>query len=215
MVGTSNYLRFNGDPTTTSNSAANTASTFLLGCFADPDGVIRRGMSAYVPTSTTPASTAPTTAGAASSIPLAQAYSFNSSSTAVVTAVNQGTGSNSTLEQTSRPVMLNRPFRSVAELDYVFSDTPWRNLDMSTPESGNVGLLDLFCINDTEDPNGLVAGKIDLNTRQTPVLQAILAGAYEDELAASTATSSLPLSRPLNRSSEEARVPPQPALPPA
>jgi hypothetical protein len=38
---------------------------------------------------------------------------------------------------------------------------------------GNPGFLDIFCINDTNDPNGLVAGKVNLNTRQAPVLQAI------------------------------------------
>ena len=34
---------------------------------------------------------------------------------------------------------------------------------------------------------GMVAGKVDLNTRQAPVLQAIVAGAYRDELASGTA----------------------------
>jgi hypothetical protein len=84
--------------------------------------------------------------------------------------------------------MLNRPFRTVGELGYVFSGTPWRNIDVSTPESGAAALLDVFCINDTNDPNGLVAGKVDLNTRQAPVLQAILAGAYKNEFAPTTTT---------------------------
>jgi hypothetical protein len=76
--------------------------------------------------------------------------------------------------------MLHRPFRSVGELGYVFSDTPWRNLDFSTAESGGSALLDVFCINDTDNPNGLIAGKVNLNTRQSPVLKAILAEAYLD-----------------------------------
>ena len=76
--------------------------------------------------------------------------------------------------------MLNRPFRTVAELGHVFSDTPWRNLDFTTPESGSSALLDVFCINDTNDPGGLVAGKVNLNTRQAPVLQAVIAGAFQD-----------------------------------
>jgi hypothetical protein len=42
-------------------------------------------------------------------------------------------------------------------------------------------LLDIFCINDTDNPAGLVAGKSNLNTPQLPVLQAILNGAYKDE----------------------------------
>jgi hypothetical protein len=70
----------------------------------------------------------------------------------------------------------------VGELGYVFSGTPWKNLDMSNPESGDSPLLDVFCINDTDDPNGLVAGKVDLNTQQVPVLAAILAEAYYDEV---------------------------------
>ena len=81
----------------------------------------------------------------------------------------------------SRPLLLHRPFRTVAELGYVFRDLPWKNLDFFTPESGDAGLLDLFCINETSDPNGLVAGKVNLNTRQAPVLAAIVAGAYVDD----------------------------------
>jgi len=69
----------------------------------------------------------------------------------------------------------------VAELGHVFSDIPWRNLDMFTPESGFAGLLDVFCVNASEEPSGLVAGKVNLNTRQVPVLQALVTGAYRDE----------------------------------
>jgi hypothetical protein len=76
--------------------------------------------------------------------------------------------------------MLHRPFHSVGELGYVFSDTPWRNLDFSTAESGGSALLDVFCLNDTSNSDGLAAGKVNLNTRQLPVLEAILAGAYMD-----------------------------------
>jgi hypothetical protein len=49
-------------------------------------------------------------------------------------------------------------------------------------------LLDTFCIQDTDNPNALVAGKVDLNTRQVPVLQALIAGAYQDEWNSTTAT---------------------------
>ncbi len=79
----------------------------------------------------------------------------------------------------ARPVVLNRPFRSVAELGYAFADTPWKNVDMSTNESAHAALLDLFCINENaDDKDGLVAGKVNLNTRQYRVLQSVLAGAY-------------------------------------
>jgi hypothetical protein len=75
----------------------------------------------------------------------------------------------------SRPIILNRPFRSVGELGYVFRGTPWKNLDFFTPESGDAALLDVFCI-DEPAPGGITAGRVNLNTRQWPVLKALLAG---------------------------------------
>jgi hypothetical protein len=127
--------------------------------FADPDGVVRRGMDAYA------------TAGSSSTMgmPLSTYSSSN----------NQ-----------NRPFILNRPFRSVAELGYAFSGTPWRNIDFNTPESGYASLLDLFCVSETSDANAEVEGRVDLNTRQVPVLEALLSGtgsqgyAYKDELNA-------------------------------
>jgi hypothetical protein len=88
----------------------------------------------------------------------------------------------------SRPIMLHRPFRSVAELGYVFSDTPWKNIDFFNPESGDGGLLDAFCINEDYRPDAVEAGRVDLNTQQAPVIQALLAGAYRDETAGSADT---------------------------
>ncbi len=85
-----------------------------------------------------------------------------------------------TSQAQSRPYFLHRPFRSVAELGCVFSDTPWRNLDFATAESGSTALLDVFCVNEEEDVSGLVAGKVNLNTRHETVLQAILAGGCID-----------------------------------
>ncbi|XHR27655.1 MAG: hypothetical protein ACFUZC_17145 [Chthoniobacteraceae bacterium] len=135
----------------TNASASYTSSTY----FSDPDGVVRRGMAAYWPGSSTVG------------LPIAKSTL-------------------STTQTQSRPIVLNRPFRTVGDLGYIFSDTPWRNLDMSTPESGFSGLLDVFCINDTADSSGLAAGKVNLNTCQRQVLQAILAGAYRDELQVGT-----------------------------
>lgn len=126
--------------------------------YADPDGVVRRASGAYVSTGATPATTSV-------GLPMAVAH----------------TASARTVQSESRPIVLNRPFRSVAELGAAFSGTPWKNLDFFTPESGMSALLDVFCLNDSEDPAGLVAGKVNLNTRQAPVLQALLAGAYKDE----------------------------------
>lgn len=158
--------------------------------FADPDTVVRRGMSAYVqpaaaaaavtrPGGTPAPAPIPATTTAASGIPLTVATDYSTASATT-------TASQIANEAPSRPIVLNRPFRTVSELGYVFSGTPWRNLDFFTPESGNTSMLDTFCINDTDDLNVLVAGKVNLNTRQAPVLQAILAGAYKDEFASST-----------------------------
>jgi len=99
-------------------------------------------------------------------------------------------GTTSASQSQSRPFILNRPFKMVAELGYVFSGVAWRNLDFFTPESGFAPLLDVFCLNETSDPLGRTAGKINLNTRQVPVIQSILSGmnnqgnAYKDELNA-------------------------------
>lgn len=99
----------------------------------------------------------------------------------------------------NRPIILNRPFRSVAELGYVFRDTPWRNLDFFTAESGDSALLDFFCIHRiAEDSSGrsavpltnegapIVGGKINLNTLQSEVLTALLRGTARENQGAST-----------------------------
>ena len=126
--------------------------------YADPDGVVRRAAGAYVPTGATPATT---TVG----LPMAIA----------------NTAAARTSQSDSRPIILNRPFLSVAELGATFSGTPWKNVSFFTPESGMSALLDVFCLADSGDPDGLIAGRLNLNTRQAPVLQAVLAGAYMDE----------------------------------
>lgn len=148
--------------------------------YADADGVVRRASAGY---SGAPAFTgllaAETTAQTAipptayNGLPLQTATTFTSGAAAPST-------------YSSRPIMLNRPFRTVAELAYTFSGTPWKNIDFSTPESGYAALLDVFCINDTNDPNGLVAGKVNLNTRQSAVINAVLAGAYKNEFNPTT-----------------------------
>lgn len=90
----------------------------------------------------------------------------------------------------ARPTMLNRPFRSVAELGYVFSGIPWRQLDMAHPKSGFARLLDVFSLNENDNPHGLTAGKVNLNTRQVPVLAAIIDGIFQEEDATVVTTGS-------------------------
>jgi hypothetical protein len=155
------------------NKPAVTAAGFLPSTpnqyYADPDGVVRRAMGAYF-TDTSGTTSTSTTPGTYPGLPMA------------TSSVLSATGTNTAQVQAqSRPIILHRPFRSVAELGYSFSGTPWKNLDFFTPESGDSPLLDIFCIDDSDNSSGLVAGKINLNTRQLPVLQTILAGAYKDE----------------------------------
>ncbi|MFZ4778947.1 MAG: hypothetical protein ACOYM3_26575, partial [Terrimicrobiaceae bacterium] len=85
----------------------------------------------------------------------------------------------STANYSSRPMMLNRPFRSVAEMGYAFRGIPWKSLDFFTANSGDSALLDLFCLQESPT-DAVVAGTVNLNTRQHPVLKAVLAGATKD-----------------------------------
>jgi hypothetical protein len=87
-----------------------------------------------------------------------------------------------------RPQILNRPFQSMAELGQVFRDQPWKTLDfgdfITTAVPGaDAGLLDIFTLHEAS----MEAGKTSLNTRQTPVLTAILSGATK-RLADGTTT---------------------------
>ncbi len=111
--------------------------------YQDPDGVLRRGDSAY------------DSAASQDGHPGVANSSF-------VSNVNL-----------ARPVFLNRPFRSVGELGYVDRDLPWKTLDFFTKESGDAGLLDLFSVSDAD----VVAGTIDVNTRNAQALAEVLGGA--------------------------------------
>jgi hypothetical protein len=88
---------------------------------------------------------------------------------------------------TSRPIILNRPFRSVAEMGYAFRDDPWRTLDFFSKYSADSALLDTFCI-DEQSGSSLTAGVLNLNTRQQPVIKAVVNGVLKD---AATTTSTL------------------------
>jgi hypothetical protein len=147
--------------------------------FEDPDGVDRRAMGAYADTTMIDdGSTANTSTYQPSTkrIGLPEATADTLDNTADPTPTSQSQ---------SRPLILNRPFRNVGEMSYAFTGIPWRNIDFFTPESGFSALLDTFCIT-PPPPSALVAGKVDLNTRNNNVLQALVSGAYVDEVANST-----------------------------
>ncbi|MEI6337850.1 MAG: hypothetical protein WCQ57_04615 [Verrucomicrobiota bacterium] len=90
------------------------------------------------------------------------------------TLTTPGTGS----VQSRRPVILNRPFRSVGELGFAYRDLPFKSLDFWSPTSADGGLLDLFSISD--EP-AISAGMINPSKASAPVLQAILAGTFKSD----------------------------------
>ena len=97
-----------------------------------------------------------------------------------------------------RPVMMNRPFRSVGEIGYAFRDQPFRTLGFSSASSPDAGLLDLFTTiaygpTPTPSPSPSITptyptptatprgGVINLNSLQTPALAAVLASTITKE----------------------------------
>jgi len=76
-----------------------------------------------------------------------------------------------------RPLVLNRPFRSVGELGYV-SRSAFKTLDFFTAYSADAALLDVFSL--TDQP-AVVSGQINPNTAPAPGLQAILSGGGKQE----------------------------------
>jgi hypothetical protein len=85
-----------------------------------------------------------------------------------------------------RPVILNRPFRSVGELGYVFRDMPWKTLDMFSARSPDAALLDVFSLKGSQS---VLAGRVNPNTRQKEVLAVIIAETLQ-KVGGSTTVSS-------------------------
>lgn len=104
-----------------------------------------------------------------------------------------------------RPIMLNRRFRSMAELGYVFRDDPWKTLNLFSANSADTGLLDVFYIGsgvpraDGGTPAvAAVAGKINLNSAARDynnggalVLESIISGAANDYAKFSSGTATV------------------------
>jgi len=79
--------------------------------------------------------------------------------------------------ESRRPLVLNRPFRSVGELGYAFRDLPGKTLDFFSTSSGDAALLDVFSVDDAE----VTAGRININTRNKEVIQAMLSSGIKRE----------------------------------
>lgn len=139
--------------------------------YSDPDGVPRRAAGAYVE------------ADDASTWSDSNSWSAKTATGLPTVTATQFPSMTPTAQSQSRPLILNRPFRSVAELGYVFRDMPWKNLDFFTPESPDTALLDVFCVNEDLSLRGVVGAKVNLNTRHTPVIKALLSGTARDEMA--------------------------------
>jgi Tfp pilus assembly protein PilX len=152
---------FSQNVPTTLNDSSGSFSAY----YEDADGICRRAAGAYAGNSVT-------------GLPLAVAGS------AIIAPGGVSTGQTTpTTQSRSRPVILHRPLKSVAEMSYAFRGTPWKNIDFFTPESGDSALLDVFCV-DEPPADSLVAGKVNINSRQPAVLQSLLQGAFVDEWSA-------------------------------
>jgi hypothetical protein len=88
-------------------------------------------------------------------------------------------------EKANRPVILNRPFQSVGEMGYAFRDTPWKTLDLFSANSADSALLDLFTLNDSP----MLAGRVSPNTPYPQVLAALISGATQSTVNATTVSS--------------------------
>lgn len=86
-----------------------------------------------------------------------------------------------------RPLILNRPFRSVGEMGYAYRGKEWRTIDFGSSASSDAALLDLFSIH--EEP--MLAGVYNPNSRNAKTLEALLAGALLNDLDPS-ATQTVP-----------------------
>jgi len=74
-----------------------------------------------------------------------------------------------------RPVIMNRPFRSVGELGAVYRDQPFKTLDLWSEKSADSALLDLFCVSDASTE--ISAGRVNINSATPSTLRALVSGA--------------------------------------
>lgn len=91
-----------------------------------------------------------------------------------------------------RPIILQRPFRSVGELGYVFRDSPWKTLNFFDSDSADSALLDLFSV---ADESTVTAGRVNLNTPRTATHYALLSGTAQGIDGASTFSNPLAIAQ--------------------
>jgi len=83
----------------------------------------------------------------------------------------QTTGTSLNTTHASRPMLLQRPYQSVAELGYVFRDTPWKTLSFFDETSADNVLMELFSL---YDQPATIAGNVNLNTPHQTIREALL-----------------------------------------
>ncbi|MFA7344110.1 MAG: hypothetical protein WC003_07380, partial [Terrimicrobiaceae bacterium] len=137
--------------------------------YSDPDGVVRPGDGIF------------STSATGDGIML---FGSNASPTGSPVASGDSGGN---AQHGRRPVILNRPFRSVGELGYAFRDLPFKALDFFTTSSADAALLDVFSLADEAKVSSnriadVVAGQVNLSNAPLPVLQAILVGGSKKDL---------------------------------
>lgn len=161
-------------PTTPNPPAFNgTQNTSNSAYYADLDGVVRPADGLYADGSTGDGYMTFTTPG------------NPNATTSGVAASTTDTGDT---QHGRRPVILNRPFRSVGELGYVFRDEPFKTLDMFSQSSADAALLDVFSVTDEARPSAtaldldtVISGQVDVSNAPVPVLEALLSvGAKKD-----------------------------------
>ena len=103
---------------------------------------------------------------------------------------DSGFGANGMLsnQQATRPIVLNRPFRSVGEMGYAFRDQPWKSIDFFSERSGDSALLDVFCISESPD-DAIVANRVSLNSASDQVLKAMMSEGLRRDAGGSNLTS--------------------------
>jgi hypothetical protein len=140
--------------------------------YSDMDGVIRPGDGAFF------------NAGTGDGVMLSTAVG----SPKGPASPNTTSATDATITQHGRrPVILNRPFRSVGELGYVFRDMPFKTLDFFSASSADAALLDLFSITDESNIvasqiNTLTSGQINISNAPAPVIEALLSVAAKKEI---------------------------------
>ncbi len=155
-----------------SNPLAQTGLTATY--YADPDGIVRPGDGLYLQAN-------PSGCGAM----LFTSAGTQSTAYGDTAATGDGTGNT---QHGRRPVILNRPFRSVGELGYTSRDLPFKTLDFFTPASADAGLLDVFSLTDESKMStnnqlvSVVAGQVDLSNAPLHVLDALIVGGSKKEL---------------------------------